>query len=296
MKAVEYIKSPLNYTGGKFKQIEFLISHFPEDIDFFYDVFCGGGNVFINVSAKKYRVNEKFYPIANLYKYLIDCPLSQIIEDIETTIKRYELSKDNKEGFIKLRSDYNYGKFIGEGRPYQLLCLAFHSFNNQIRFNRHEEFNMTFGGRDFNENIRSNLEKFSNRLKNINPVVCANDFENFIEEVLYRRIEPVVGNGKRLFYFDPPYANTNAAYNKEWDDGELKRLLKVIDLVHKNNFLFALSETFIYKGERNEILYEWAEKNNHNVHHVNSNFNHCSYHCRNRDGKLKTDEVLITNY
>ena len=47
------IKSPLNYTGGKFKLLPQILPMFPKNVDNFYDLFCGGANVGANVIAKK---------------------------------------------------------------------------------------------------------------------------------------------------------------------------------------------------------------------------------------------------
>ena len=42
-----YIKSPFNYTGTKYPELEELYSHFPKDCDTLVDLFCGGGSVFM---------------------------------------------------------------------------------------------------------------------------------------------------------------------------------------------------------------------------------------------------------
>lgn len=39
---MDYIKSPLNYTGGKFKLLPQLLELFPDQIDTFVDLFAGG--------------------------------------------------------------------------------------------------------------------------------------------------------------------------------------------------------------------------------------------------------------
>lgn len=51
----KYIKSPLNYIGGKYKLLPQLIPFFPKEINVFVDLFCGGCNVGLNVNAKKIR-------------------------------------------------------------------------------------------------------------------------------------------------------------------------------------------------------------------------------------------------
>ena len=48
-----FVKSPLNYTGGKFKIIRDLLEIFPKKINTFVDLFCGGANVSANIQAEK---------------------------------------------------------------------------------------------------------------------------------------------------------------------------------------------------------------------------------------------------
>ena len=54
----EVIKSPLNFTGGKYKLLPQLLPLFPQDISTFVDLFCGGCNVAVNFSAKKIICND----------------------------------------------------------------------------------------------------------------------------------------------------------------------------------------------------------------------------------------------
>jgi adenine-specific DNA-methyltransferase len=54
-----FVKSPLNYTGGKHKLLPQITKLFPDNIDTFYDVFAGGANVGINAEAKKNHMHRK---------------------------------------------------------------------------------------------------------------------------------------------------------------------------------------------------------------------------------------------
>lgn len=40
---MEYVKSPLNYTGGKYKLLPQLLEVFPKQVNTFVDLFAGGG-------------------------------------------------------------------------------------------------------------------------------------------------------------------------------------------------------------------------------------------------------------
>lgn len=48
-----FINSALNYTGSKYRLLGQIMPLLPKDSDIFIDLFCGGGSVGINASAKK---------------------------------------------------------------------------------------------------------------------------------------------------------------------------------------------------------------------------------------------------
>ena len=62
-KKEELIKSPLNYTGGKFKLLPQILPLFPDKINTFVDLFAGGCNVGINVRANKIICNDILYQV-----------------------------------------------------------------------------------------------------------------------------------------------------------------------------------------------------------------------------------------
>lgn len=55
----KFIKSPLNYIGGKYKLLKDILKEFPQNIDNFLDMFAGGLNVGINVEANNIYVNRR---------------------------------------------------------------------------------------------------------------------------------------------------------------------------------------------------------------------------------------------
>lgn len=81
------IKSPLNYTGGKFKLLEQILPIFPDKIDRFIDLFCGGCNVGINVQANKIICNDNMKPLINMYKEFQKYTFDELLEYIENKIK-----------------------------------------------------------------------------------------------------------------------------------------------------------------------------------------------------------------
>lgn len=72
-----YVKSPLNYIGGKYRILPQIIPLFPKNINCFVDMFAGGSNVGINVSAKKHILNDNLIYLIDLYRKLQITPLKK---------------------------------------------------------------------------------------------------------------------------------------------------------------------------------------------------------------------------
>lgn len=281
-----YVKSPLNYTGGKYKMLDTLFNLFPSNIDTFVDMFAGGFNVGINVDANKIICNDHINYLIELFEYLKNTEISKVITDIKERIKKFNLTLENDEGYKKLRLRYNKKKNIVDF--FVLICF---SFNHQIRFNNNHEFNTPFGKERscYNETIEKNLINFSKMLKSKKVEFSNIDFNNINYDNL---------NENDLVYCDPPYLITNGSYNdgkrgfKDWTEKEELELLDLLDNLDKRKVKFALSNVFYHKGLENRILIDWSKK--YNVNYIDKNYRNCSYHNKNRNAK--TVEVLITNY
>ena len=131
---MEYVKSPLNYTGGKFKLLPQLLEIFPKDINTFVDLFAGGGNVTVNVSAKYIVYNDVMWQLSEMLQEFKNIGAERCLERIDRYIEEYQLSKDNKEGYLKLRKQYNdpFDVEFSVQDPLMLYTLICYSFNRYI--------------------------------------------------------------------------------------------------------------------------------------------------------------------
>ena len=258
--------------------LEQILPLFPDKVDRFVDLFCGGCNVGINVQANKIICNDNMKPLINMYKEFQKYTFDELLEYIENKIKEYNMSKTNKEGYLNLRKHYNKIKY-----PIDLYILTCYSFNYQIRFNSKLEFNMPYGSRQFSENMKNNLQRFTNVIKNIK--FTSIDFRKFPYDKL---------NKNDLVYCDPPYLISTATYNENgsWTEQEEKDLLHMLNKLNENNVKFALSNVLIHQGIKNELLTDWAK--DYKIHYLNCDYTNCSYH--KKDKETKSVEVLITNY
>ena len=156
-----FIKSPLNYIGGKYKTLPQIFPLFPNDIDCFVDLFAGGANVGINSTAKKIILNDNLIYLIDMYEALKEKSEDAVLNYIESVIRKFDLSLTNTDGYQLLREQYNTNR-----SPMDLLILTFFSFNHQIRFNGSHQFNTPFGKNRsrYNESIKKNLISFLHAL------------------------------------------------------------------------------------------------------------------------------------
>ncbi len=300
-----FVKSPLNYTGGKYNLLNEITSKLPSNIETFVDMFTGGGNVGVNVSASKIICidkQDKIIRLLNLFKKYDDL---KIIKDLEVLIQKFQLSNSfvngyyyynansknglgsfNKNAFLRVREHYNTMSKNSYQKDIIFLLLIIYSFNNQIRFNSNNEYNLPVGKRDFNNSLRNRLKHFVRKVKEKNIEFVCKDFRNFD----YKQYQDLI------MYFDPPYLLGTATYNENnaWTKADEMDLLKYIKKVHENNVKFLLSNVIEHKGQRNRLLVDWCLENQFNIFYVNKNYDNSNYQSRSKE--YTTVEVLITNY
>ena len=280
----ELIKSPLNYTGGKYKLLPQILPYFPEEIDTFYDLFSGGCNVGINIQANNIICNDISKVVIDLMNDWKKLNSVQAVDILEKTIDKYKLSKTNEEGFKQIREDYNNGN-----KDWNIFyAMLTNAFNYQIRFSKQGNYNMPFGRNrsSFNPTLRKNFIKYIDKLNKLNITFINKDFKELKIDNL---------NNNDFIYCDPPYLVTCASYNEQdgWNETKEKELLDLLDKINNKGVKFALSNVLENKGKSNNILKEWSKK--YNVIHLNNTYGNCNYHAKDKS-KNSTDEVLILNY
>lgn len=301
----ELIQSPLNYTGGKFKLLGQILPHFPKRIDTFVDLFCGGCNVGVNVTADRVVFNDNSPHLLYLYNTFKNLGKETVLSMIDDVIERYGLSRStgkgyehygcessaglgnyNREPFLRLRSDLNkknedYGYYI------MLYTLIVYAFNNQIRFNSKGEFNLPVGKRDFNNKMKIKLRAFIERLQEGNYIFSCTDF---------RKIDTASLTKNSLVYCDPPYLITCATYNEQnrWNEQCERDLYAMLDALNGRGIRFALSNVLSSKGKTNELLSEWLHQREYRTIHLNYSYSNSNYQTKNKTDSA--NEVLIVNY
>lgn len=280
----KYLKSPLNYVGGKYKLLPQLTKYFPSKVNTFVDLFSGGFNVGININSNKTICNDINDFIIGLYKEIYNRPINEILEQINYNIKKYGLSKENESAYKKFRIHYNETK-----DPIDLYTLTCYSFNYQFRFNNNKEYNNPFGRNrsQFSENMKKNLILFADKLKDMKIDFYAKEFDKISIDEL---------GDEDFIYCDPPYLITTGSYNdgnrgfKDWKEEEELKLYDFLDKANDKDIKFALSNVIEHKGKENKLLKEWSKK--YKTIYLENDYSNSSYNTKKGTSK----EVLIINY
>ena len=180
------IKSPISYIGNKYKLLSQILPLFPSNIDTFYDIFCGGLDISINVEAQYVYANDICTPLIDTYKDLQLKELWKVERTISNAIEWFNLDKTNVDGFNEMRAMYNKTQDVN---ACLLLVLAMYSFNHMIRFSKIGNFNTSFGWKTagYNSKMKESMPQFIERIKNIE--FTSKDFKEFGSEAFLKSLK-----------------------------------------------------------------------------------------------------------
>ena len=310
-----YIKSPLNYTGNKFRILQQIRPHFPQHIGTMVDLFCGGATVGLNTPCNEVIFIDNNPYVINLLHHLSACQFDNLLAQLEHLIEHYHLSysardtyahyaaqlagnrnnglKDyNAEGYYQLRNDYNaLADKTTEQANLLLYLLIVYGFNNDIRFSKEGCFNLPAGKTDLNHSNITKLLEYITRVQQLHTQFLCGDFRTpAIHDIILQA---------DFVYMDPPYLITDAVYNEsnKWNEDIERELLNLIDELRANRIPFALSNV-ITKGEdkRNIPLSEWVERNQAHLQMIDIDYHYRGAYYNKRERAGEREILIIPRY
>ena len=282
--------------GSKDRIFPFIDKNLDKNKKFLIDLFCGSGVVGINevYNYSKIVLNDACWQVIDTLKFFRDNDYDKVIHDIDRVILKYELSKDNKDGYLKLREAYNddpYLRLVFD--PAMFYCLVTHAFNFNIHINSKGQFSVPSGATRcyFNSSLRSKLEAFQWELHENKSKITLKT-EDFREVVT--KSEKIIKDC--VFYVDPPYLSSDDAYSRiyylgKWDEDKERELYQQLDFINDKGGSFLLSNVVKNNGKWNKILENWASK--YEVIDVSASYENCNYQRKNAG---ETKEIMVRNY
>ena len=282
MNQNKYKQSPMNYTGNKYKLLPQLLPLFPDDINTFYDVCCGGLAVSMNVKADKYVCNDIDWHIIDMYKTI---QLSDtFIDDVQNVLVQYGLrdaSGDDVNAFNELRAAYNATK-----DSVLFFALLTQSFNSILSYDSQGNCNSSYGhgksGRcpGLSDVRLANLKVLSEWLKENDVNLLGNYFTDLCVEQ------------EAFVYIDPPYLITHAAYNQTvWNNVDEYTMYRWLDNLNERGISWGMSNVLRNRGNVHIKLKRWSSK--YNVIPIQHKYGSLAA----SDSKpTDTQEVYVCNY
>lgn len=296
------VKSPLKYTGGKFKLLLQLLPLMPERINTFYDIFAGGCNVGVNIkNADNIICNEIIPEVVEFMKILQSYPTDLLLSTINDFLRKYNfLSQEaktmkaldrklhNEKNFYLMRDYYNTERHTLKDyeRSMLLFSLIMHGFNTQIRFGKNRKYNIPAGTAWFTDKIKEDFYNFASLIQSKNIVFENKDFRDTLIDDFQE------GD---YIYADPPYLLTHAPYNTAWCEEQEDNLYVMLEQLDKKGIYFGLSNVVEAKGKENTKLKKWIHKNNYNFYFPDIHYKSSCYNKKEAHRKEEDMEVFVTN-
>ena len=292
------VRNYLNYIGSKDRYLPQILSLLETGATktggaSLIDLCCGSAVVGLNAAKYFRRVKciDACKELILIHKYVQDSKSSdELLANVDKVIKQFDLSKENKEGFLKLRNHYNnVVTCTGHILPVVLYGLIMHSFNYSLHINKKGEYNAPFGKNrsSFNSSIRKKLINWKEELDK-RPGV----------EFICKDFKGILPTTKSVIFVDPPYSASLSKHpyrvgNISWKEEEDRKLFDLLDFLDESGHLFVFTNVTSNNGVTNLPLVNWIHEHNYKCTPINVNYNNCNYQRKNNGS---TVEVIISNF
>ena len=155
---MNYIKSPLNWVGNKYKYID-IINELVKGKEYeeIIDLFMGSGNVILNIDTKSncYIGNDKNKLVPNLFTTIRKLDEDYNLEEFNKILDKWNYFRE-KDNYYAFREYWNKKYFADEFDKdfiYETVMLLKMCSNSMVRFNQQGVFNQGFRGLSAKEEI-----------------------------------------------------------------------------------------------------------------------------------------------
>ncbi|WP_312977278.1 DNA adenine methylase [Corynebacterium sp.] len=177
----------IKWAGGKTRLLKKLLPYVPEQINNYHEPFLGGGAMFFAVAD---RIQQTAY-LSDLNEDLINA--WQAVRDHQTeltaALERYR-AQDSKDFYLSIRPLTPEGLIP---RAARFLYLNQTSWNGLWRVNKHGQFNVPWGAREFRGLTQDQLASVALRLRQAD--LGLRDFREALQ----------LAEPGDFVYLDPPY-------------------------------------------------------------------------------------------
>ena len=195
----------VKWSGSKRSQAEEIVKLFPQEIDTYYEPFCGGCSVLRRLLSSDIKVNHYICSdlngdLINLWNMIKNDPeyLSNYYEKLWSELNIDDNKERKRRYFENVRERYNV-----EHKAEDFLFIMRTTTNGMPRYNKEGRFNNSFHitrNGIFPSKLKKVLSEWSELLNKYGVEYKCCDYSE------------IVSDKNDLRYLDPPYANTKGMY------------------------------------------------------------------------------------
>lgn len=221
----------IKWSGSKRSQASEILKYFPDEIDTYFEPFCGGCSILMalmNSEKKigKYITSDLNNDLISLWKAIKERPV-----DVHAHYYRF-WHRINNLPTLELRKECYYAlreRFNKERNPLDFMCITRLCVNGMPRYNTRGEFNSPY---HFSrpgispDKLKEIILEWSHLLNKNNVQFHCCNYDDLPEA-------PTIND---FIYLDPPYANTKGMYYGSIDNNRLFNFLEGIDCGYAMSF------------------------------------------------------------
>ena len=191
------IPHPFPYQGSKRAIARHILAHFPHDVDYLIEPFCGSGAISIAAAAhglaKRFWLNDLNGPLIALWEEILQRP-NELSKSYERLWKEQHL--DKRAFFLGIRDEFNAAH-----RPHHLLYLLARIVKGSVRYSAEGLFNQSA------DNRRSGMRPIlmQRQILGVRALLVG---KTTLSAVDFREVVAEAAK-EDLIYMDPPYQGTS---------------------------------------------------------------------------------------
>jgi DNA adenine methylase len=238
------LKTFIKWNGNKSHYTKIILSHFPSELNTYIEPFLGSGAVFLEMTPKKYLINDINCNLIRLWN-LIKTKPNTVLNELEQ-FRLYFLNLENEQkkefcrntcfGFRKIKK-WNQKNIL----QWWFMILSSYMgsiiHNNKYYFNGLDMNILKFNRPTaFSENFKENLSKVSSFLNESNGEIKCLHFTKILEKAK---------EGDFVF-LDPPYLRTkkynNLDYNIDLTEPTIEEIYKQCQMLDKKKVKWLMTQ------------------------------------------------------
>ena len=262
-------KTPLTYSGGKFKTAPWIASFIPRRVKAYVEPFFGGGAVFHYLTQNGYQLdrcilNDKDNMVVNFYRVLADP------EKKDRLVRWLELTPYS-------RKDWELADKKCEAMDFKSDLEMAHAFFVRMMMSCYSQCNAFQTGVQRREVIL-----FRNKVDNFNLV------HKYLREAIIENKDALeilnYSNRQDTFYYlDPPYPNTRQdSYTHKFTEKDFKKLITACKRI-RGKFILSYFDNFKFDYPRH-----WVKKKKKRLIDIGA--------MQRKQCKNYKHEVILMNY